>query len=82
MTEDNIQHYRAAQTEVLLQSLSEQQRFHVLDMHNISKAAPGSSAADGIHYVEDVYDAAAQVLLNMVAMEAPVQSRTCDNCEV
>lgn len=69
MTEGNIQNYRDAQSDMLLQQLSDEERFHVLDVHSITMGAPNNSAADGIHYTEGVYDAAAHVLMNMIAAQ-------------
>lgn len=66
MTEDNIRSYRRVQSDVLLQWAMQHNRFQVLDVQNITSMAPSSSSADGIHYMEAVYDASANVFLNMV----------------
>ena len=84
MTETNVQRYRDAQSDMLLQHLVGEARFHVLDMHRITSLAPHSSTADGIHYTEAVYDAAANVLMNLVAAQ-PAQGtakRACGNCDL
>lgn len=85
MTEANIHHYREAQSDILLQPLVGQERFHVLDIHSITMGAPDDSAADGIHYTEAVYDAAAHVLLNMLAAKpsrrTAKRKRTCGLCD-
>ena len=81
MREGTIQQYRAAQSKILLQQLVGENKFHVLDVHRITSGAPHNSAADGIHFPEGVYDAAANVLLHHVAAQpASAAKRACGLC--
>lgn len=52
----------------------------MLDVHTITRAAPSTSAPDGMHYTGEVYNAAFTVLLNMMAANPVVANGTCDGC--
>lgn len=84
MNPGNVQKHRDAQSELVLQHLEGHEKFHVLDMHNISMAAPSTSAPDGVHYTPEVYNAAFNVLLNMIAADPVVAAASgpCDGCDI
>jgi hypothetical protein len=67
MTAHTIGAYRRVQQQQLQQVLHRTHGFHILNLHQISQEAPDHSAFDGIHYVEAVYDAAAAVLVKILA---------------
>eukprot|EP00892_Ulva_mutabilis_P003337 jgi/Ulvmu1/1375/UM011_0103.1 len=70
LTQVNLQRYRAAQRMKVQQPLAHSTAFHVLDVHAVTRQAPAAATEDGIHFNAVVYEAAVQVLLNMVQAEA------------
>lgn len=76
----NVQRFRDPQTDVLVQKLLVQERFHVPDMYSLTMNATRTIPPDGVHYTGDVYDAAAMVLLNMIAANPAMRNATCDVC--
>ena len=84
LTVPKVQKYREAYSEMLLKPLADEERFHVLDMQQITMNAPNMSAPDGMHYKDYVYDAAASVVLNLLASQPAASiNRDCESrCEL
>lgn len=80
MTESNLRLYRELQQSRVLAPLAGSAAFHVLDVHSITKRAPAAASADGIHFDDIVYDAVAQVLLNMALLRGGGDSSSVCQC--
>ena len=84
LTRPKVQRYRQVYSEMLLKPLADEERFHVLDMQQITMHAPNASAPDGMHYDNFVYEAAVNVILNLLASQPAVSTnRNCESrCEL